>query len=117
MKLLSTCTIRSFDGSLVSNSKGHIIRVLLDNWLCQARPALLNINSNEPLYYTFTVKYGGSCNTIDDPYARVCVPNKVKNMKEKVFHLILNVNETRFLVQYESFECKGGMNKTVCNSK
>ena len=32
------------------------------------------IKSDEPLYYPFTVsvnKYGRSCNTIDDPYARI----------------------------------------------
>ena len=36
------------------------------------RPTLINIHSNEPLYYQFTVsvcKCGGSCNTIDDSYA------------------------------------------------
>ena len=27
------------------------------------------------------------------------------------------VNETRFLVQYESCECNGGINESVCNSK
>ena len=33
---------------------------------------LVNINSNKPLYYPFTVsvnKYSGSCNTTDDSYA------------------------------------------------
>ena len=33
------------------------------------------------LFYPFSVsinKCGGSCNTIDDPYVSVCVPNKVK---------------------------------------
>ena len=27
------------------------------------------------------------------------------------------VNETRFLVEHESCECKYGLNKSVCNSK
>ena len=40
--------------------------------------------------------------TIDDSYARVCVPDKVKNMNVKVFNLMLGVNETRFLIQHES---------------
>ena len=34
---------------------------------------LVGINSNEPLFYPFTVsvnKCGGSCNAIDDQYAR-----------------------------------------------
>ena len=26
----------------------------------------------------------GSCNTIDDPYTWVCVPNKIKNINVKV---------------------------------
>ena len=43
-------------------------------------------------------KTGGSFNTIDDPYTRVCVPNKVKNMILKVYHLISWINETRSLV-------------------
>ena len=30
-----------------------------------------------------TLKTGGSCNTIDDLYTEVCVPNKVNNMNVK----------------------------------
>ena len=51
----------------------------INNQPCQARPTLVNINSEETLFYLFTVcanKCGGSCNPIDDPYARVWVPNK-----------------------------------------
>ena len=46
----------------------------LNNRPCQARPTLVNINSDETLFYPFTEsvdKCGGSCNTIDDQYARV----------------------------------------------
>ena len=72
------------------------------------------------LFYLFTVsvnKSGGSYNTIDDPYVRICVLNKVKNINVKVFNLILGANETKFLVQHESCECKCGLNESVCNSK
>ena len=57
----------------------------------------------------FTVnvnKCGGSFNTIDDPYARVCVPNKVKNLNSKVFNSMSGVNETRYIIQHESCDCK-----------
>ena len=57
-----------------------------------------DINSDEILLYKFSnivAICGGSCNSIDDPYALVFVPNKVKNMNVKVFHLILWVNETK----------------------
>ena len=43
----------------------------------QTRPTLVNINSNKPFYYPFTVK-------VED---RVCVPDKVKNMNVKLFNL------------------------------
>ena len=57
----------------------------------------------------------GSCSIIDDPYARMCVPNKVKNMNVKVFNLMSGVNETIFLVQRESCKCR--LNENVYNSK
>ena len=64
------------------------------------------MNSNEPIYFLFTVsvyKCIGTCNTMDDQYGRVCVPDKVKNMNVEVFNSMSEVNETRFLFQYESF--------------
>ena len=47
----------------------------------QVRPTGINVNANEPLYYSLVVcvnKCGGSSNIIDDPYAQIFVPNKVK---------------------------------------
>ena len=52
-----------------------------------------------PLYYPFTVcvnKYGGRCNTIDDPYIWVCVLGKVENINVKVFNLMSRVNKHDF---------------------
>ena len=118
--LLRACGIRRFDESLACNPKGHIKRVSLNNQLCQARSALIKINYKEPLYYPFSIsakKYGGSFNIIDDPHPRVCVPNKVKDMNEKVFNLMAWVNERKLLVQHESCECKCGLNESVCHSK
>ena len=102
--LLSVCTIKGFSGSLHSNYKEAIKCVYLNNQPCQARPTLVGINSNKNLFYPFTVsvnKYRGSCSAIDDPYARICVPYKVKNMNVKVFNLMTRVNE-RYLVQHET---------------
>ena len=33
------------------------------------------------------IKCGGNCNTTDDLYPRVCVPDKVNNINVKVFNL------------------------------
>ena len=39
--------------------------------------------------------YSGSCNNINDPYAKMCVPDvvKIKNL----FNLISRTNETRYI--------------------
>ena len=115
--LLIACTKESFGELLACNSDGRIKCISLNNPPCQARTTLPYL-ANKPLYYQFTVsvnKYGRSCNTIDKSYARVCVLDKVKNVK--VFNLTLGVNETRFLVQHKSRECKCGLNESVCNPK
>ena len=62
----------------------------LNNQPCKIKPALIDINFNEPLYYSSVVsvnKCGGNCNTTDDPYARMYAPDKVKNMNVKVFNV------------------------------
>ena len=56
------------------------------NQPCQARPTIVDINSNETFFYPFTVsvyKPGDSCNTTDDPYFWVCLLNKVKKYERK----------------------------------
>ena len=72
--LLSTCTIESLGELLVDNLKRPIKCVFLNNQPCKARPTIVNINSDQTLLYPFTVsvnKRGGSCNTVDNPYAGV----------------------------------------------
>ena len=92
----------SFAQSLAFNSEGGVKWVSRNNRPCQARPTLANKNSNEPLYYPFTVNVnicGESYNTIDDLYALVCVPDKAGNINVKVYDLISRVNETSYLVK------------------
>ena len=41
-------------------------------------PEMININSNNSIFYPFSVKINkcsGNCNNINDPYARICVPD------------------------------------------
>ena len=83
--LLRTWFINS---NCAANSEGSMERVFLNNRPCQATAILVKINSIEPLCYPFTVsvyKCVGSCNSIDNPCARLCVPNEKENMIAKVF--------------------------------
>ena len=63
-------------------------------------PAMININSNVPSFYLDNIlinKCSGSCNNINDPYAKLCVPDVVKNMKTEVFNLMSRIYETRHI--------------------
>ena len=104
--------------SIPSNYKEPIKCISLTNRPFQGR--LVNINFDKTFFYPFIVsvnKCGGNCNTIDDPYAGVHVPNKIKKINTKVFNSMSGVNETRFLVQNQSCECKYRLSKSVCSSK
>ena len=50
------------------------------NQECRIRPEIMNINSNEPMFYPYGIKVNkcsGSCNSINDPYSKLCVPDVV----------------------------------------
>ena len=66
--------------------------VSMNNQECKVGPETVNLNSSEPLFYPFSIKtskWSGSCNNINDPYAKVCVPDAMKNLNIKVFILML----------------------------
>ena len=70
----------------------------MKNQECQVRPEIINVNSNEPVFYPFSIKTSkcsGSGNNIDNPYAKMCVPDVVKNLNVKVFNLMSRTKETR----------------------
>ena len=69
--------------------------ISINNQQCKKRPEIINIISNEPLFYPYSIKLnkcGGSCNNINDPYTKLCVLNVVKNMNVKVLNLMSRTN-------------------------
>ena len=94
--------------------------VTMNNQECKARPKIIDVNSNEPVFYPYSIKVskcGGSCNNINDPYAKLCVPDIIKNINVKVFHLISRINETRHIIQHETYKCICRLSASVCNSR
>ena len=72
--------------------------ISMNNQACKARPEIVNVNSNNPIFYPFSIKISkcsGNCNNINDPYARICVPDIVKHLNVKVFNLMSRTNGTR----------------------
>ena len=57
--------------------------ISMNNQECKVRPKVVNVDSNEPVFYPFSIKTSicsGSCNNINDPYAKFCVPDVLKNI-------------------------------------
>ena len=55
----------------------------MNNQECKVRPEIINVNSNEPVIYPFSIKTSkcsGSCDNINDPYAKICVHDIVKKV-------------------------------------
>ena len=45
-------------------------------------------------------KCNGSCNTLDDPFRRIWVPNKTEYVNSKVFNMIKGINEAKTLIKH-----------------
>ena len=94
--------------------------ISLKNQECKVKPEIGNINSNDPIFYRFSIKINkcsGNCNNISNPYARICVLDTVKNLNVKVFNLISLTNETRHIKWHESCKCICRLDRIICNSK
>ena len=74
--------------------------VSMNDQECKIKIEIINFNTNEPIFYPYSItinKCKGSCNTINDPYAKLCVPDTIKYINVKVFNLISRTNETRHI--------------------
>ena len=92
----------------------------MNNQACKVRPEIINVNSNEPVFYPFSIKTSkcsGSCNNINDPYAKICVPDAVKDLNVKVLNLMSRTNETRQIKWHETCKCKCRLDASACNNK
>ena len=92
----------------------------MSNQECKIRPEIVDINSINPILYPFSVKASkcsGNCNNINDPYARICVPDIAKNLNVKVFNLMSRTNETRYIKWHELCKCQCRLDAIVCNNK
>ena len=50
----------------------------MTNQKCRPRPKIIDVNTNGPVFYPYSIKVNkcsGSCNNINNPYGKVCIPN------------------------------------------
>ena len=92
----------------------------MNNQACKVRLEIVNVNNNDPVIYPFSIKTSkcsGTCNNINDPYAKTCVPDVVKELNVKVFNLMSRTYERRHIKRHEKCKCKCRLDASVCNNK
>ena len=74
--------------------------ISMNNQECKVRPEIVNVNGHESVFFFLSIKTSrsnGSYNNINNPYAKLSVPDVVKDTNLKVFNLMSRTNETIYL--------------------
>ena len=70
------------------------------------RPKILDVNEGigEALFYPYVLVYkcSGSCDMLDNPMAKLCVPNIIKRINMRVYNSLMRLNETGNVLWHES---------------
>ena len=106
-----------FDFNVLSVNSLECISI--KNQECKVREKVINVNTNNPVFYPFNVKVNkcsGNWNNISDPYARLCVPDVVKNINLKVFNLMSWSNQRKQIKWDKNCKCKCRLNSIICNN-
>ena len=79
------------------------------NRKCMPRPKILDVNEGvgEALFYPYVLvnKCSGSCDTINNPMAKLCVPDIAKRVNMQVYNFLMRLNETCGVLRHESCKC------------
>ena len=74
--------------------------ISMNNEECKVRPEIINVNGNEPVFYPFSIKTSncsGSCNNINDLYAKLCVPDVFKNFNVRTSNPMSRFSKSRHI--------------------
>ena len=91
----------------------------MSNQECKIRPEIVNVNNHEPTFYPYSVKINkcsGTCNSINDLYTKIYIPDVVKNIDLKLFNLMSRTNETRYTKLHKTCKCKCRFDTSVCKN-
>ena len=94
--------------------------ISMNNQECRVKPQIVNVNSEESVFFPFSIKTSkcsDSCNSINNLYTNMCVPDVVKNVNVKVYNLVSRTNETRHIEWHETCKCKCRLDASICNNK
>ena len=77
--------------------------ISMNNQECRVRPQIVHVNGDEPIFFPFSIKTSkcsGSFNNINNPYAKLCVLDVVKNLNVRMSR----TNETRHIECHETYK-------------
>ena len=89
------------------------------------RPKILDVNEDvgEALFYPYNVlvnKCSGSCDMLNNPMAKMCVPNIIKRINMKVYNFLMRLNESICECQCDIW-CQSGQyldhKNCICKNK
>ena len=92
----------------------------MNNQESKGRPKIIDLKNNESVSYSYSIKVNKcsvSCSNINDPYAKLCVSDIIKNINVKVFNLMSRINETRQIIWHETCKCICRLTSAVYNSR
>ena len=100
--------LSGFGGSLATKD------VFINNQPCIARPTLID-EIHCSLFAISLHKCDGSYNTVEDPFGRICVPNKIEDVNLKMFIMIKGIHESQTLIKHILCECRCEFDGRQCN--
>ena len=78
---IKKCFLTGLAFLLTLTSVNLLSCISMNNQECKVRLQIVNLNRDESAFFPFsikTIKCSGSCNSTNDPYAKLCVPDIVK---------------------------------------
>ena len=92
----------------------------MNNQECKVRPQIVNVNGDDLLFFLYGIKTStcsGSCNNINNPLTKLCVPDVIKSLNIKVFNLMSEADERMHIEWHERRKYKFRLNSSICNNK
>ena len=82
--LIKMCVFTGLSFLSTLTSVNSLSCISINNGKCKVRPKIVKVNGDDPVFCPFSIKISkcsGSWNNINNPYAKVCVSDVVRNFK------------------------------------
>ena len=77
--------------------------VSVNNQACMVRPNFVGLNPDKFNYYSFIIsldRRDESHDTVENPFGRICIPDKIEHVNLKVFNMIKRINKPKTLTHF-----------------